>query len=117
MAEWDELRALEPIFHRSPRGSDRAVFEALTDSAYWEVGASGRVYDRSLVLDTLTRRYAEQQDEPELVVDDFAARRLAEEVWLVTYELRQGKRVSRRATLWERREAGWCALYHQGTMA
>lgn len=117
MSEDQELQALEPIFHRSPRGSSRAVFEQMTAADYWEVGASGRVYDRTFVLDTVARRYEIDEEEPHMVVHDFMARQLSERTWLVTYELHQDDRISRRATIWERRESGWCALYHQGTLA
>jgi hypothetical protein len=37
-------------------------------------------------------------------------------VYLVTYTLAQGERVTRRATLWERAAGGWRAIYHQGTL-
>ena len=93
----DQLRDLEPIFHRSPAGSGREVFERMTAEDFWEVGASGRVYPRPVVLDVLERRYADLPDDP-WQVRDFAARPLGGDTWLVTYELDQAGRLTRRAT-------------------
>lgn len=93
----EALLAREPIFHRPELGTSRAHFESMTDSAFWEVGASGRVYDRTFVLDNLEHRYAAPHlDEWE--VTDFACRAVGGNVFLVTYLLRQGARLSRRST-------------------
>ena len=46
-----ELREREPLFHRREHGASRADFEAMTAADYWEVGASGRIYDRKTCLD------------------------------------------------------------------
>ncbi len=112
-----ELRALEPIFHRSPPGSTRAVFEAMTAPDFWEVGASGRVYQRDEVLNIVEGRYARGDADEPLAVSDFAAREIAPDTYLVTYALDQAGRASRRATVWARQPHGWAALYHQGTLA
>ncbi len=110
----EALRAREPIFHRPELGTSRAHFERMTDTAFWEVGASGRVYDRGFVLDNLERRYSIPHDD-EWDVSEFACTALENSVFLVTYLLKQGQRLSRRSTLW--RYAGeWKAVYHQGTL-
>lgn len=111
-----ELRELEPIFHRSPDGSPRAVFERMTAPDYWEVGASGRVYDRDFVLATIAERYARRVPDGGLTVTDFAARPLGGDSWLVTYALDQDGRTSRRSTIWTDTGEGWLAVYHQGTL-
>ena len=112
-----ELRAREPIFHRSPPGSDRAALESITAPDYWEVGASGAVYGRDHVLDVVAARYAAGggRDEP-WTVRDFEVQQLSADTWLATYELDQEGRVSRRATAWTRSNEGWVARYHQGTL-
>ena len=110
----EALRAREPIFHRPELGTSRAHFERMTDEAFWEVGASGRIYDRDFVLANLERRYADPHDD-EWEVSGFDCRALAETVFLVTYLLKQGTRLSRRSTLW-RHADGWRAIYHQGTL-
>lgn len=112
-----ELKAREPIFHRPEWGTTRADFERMTADDYWEVGASGRVYKRDFVLDEMAKLYAMPHDEPILEAGDFRCRRLAENVYLLTYNLIQDRqRYTRRATIWERTPDGWKIVYHQGTV-
>ncbi len=111
----EELRSLEPIFHRVEAGSGREAFEAIASPDFLEVGASGQVYDRDFVLDTLARRHSQPHDD-RWQIHDFEARELSDDLWLVTYELDQDGRRSRRATIWRRTESGWMAEYHQGTL-
>jgi len=117
MSVFDELRAREPIFHRPELGTARADFERMLDAEFWEIGASGRRYDRAFILDELEARYAGAYAD-DLQVDDFACTELAPETYLVTYTLTQDRvRITRRATIWRRTAEGWKAIYHQGTMA
>jgi hypothetical protein len=51
-----ELLAREPIFHKPELGTTRADYAAQTADDYWEVGASGQVYDRESVIETLLSR-------------------------------------------------------------
>jgi hypothetical protein len=121
-----ELMEREPIFHRAEHGTTRADFERMTAPDFWETGASGRRYSRAEVLDELERRYGGSgwQEDP-WETSDFHCRRLAGEVFLVTYTLIQkqsagkqaaGPRTTRRATIWERTAEGWRIVYHQGTI-
>jgi hypothetical protein len=110
-----QLAAREPLFHRTELGTDRATFEVMTAEDFWEVGASGAVYDREVVWAALEQRYAAGQPD-EWEIDDVSVRRLGEHVYLVTYLLRQGSRTSRRATIWEDAGGSWRIVYHQGTI-
>jgi len=87
----EQLRAREPIFHRPEYGTTRAAFEAMTVAEYWEVGASGAVYDRRTLLDELERRFADPSYDPMdgLELTDFAVREAGPDVWLATYALRR----------------------------
>jgi hypothetical protein len=113
-----ELRDREPIFHRPDHGTSRAAFEAMTVADYWEVGASGAVYDRQTLLDELARRFADPAYDPMdgLELTDFAVRKAGVDVWLATYALRQGERQSRRVSVWRRADGAWILVYHQGTV-
>src|SRR5437764_15311607 len=94
----EELRAREPIFHRPEFGVTRADFERMMVEDFREVGASGRSYSRAFVLDELARRYAAPHQDI-WVTSDFDCRKLAEDVYLLTYTLLQNKaRWTRRAT-------------------
>jgi hypothetical protein len=114
----DALRRREPIFHRVESGTSREAFEAMTTDDYWEVGASGAVYDLALVLDILAQRYADPAYDPltGLEVTDFAVREAGDGVWLATYQLRQGERITRRVTVWRDTPSGWQVAYHPGTV-
>jgi hypothetical protein len=114
----EELAAREPIFHRPEQGTSRADFEALTAPDFWETGASGRRYGRAFVIETAVARHADPgyADRDAWQADDFQARQIAPDVYLLTYTLRQPDRVTRRLTVWRRVADGWQVLYHQGTV-
>lgn len=111
-----ELSAREPIFHRTEYGATRTDFENMMAEDFWETGASGRVYSRQFVLDVLETRFsAPHQDTWE--TRDFRCRRLAQDVYLLTYTLLQDKnRLTRRATIWQKTNEQWKIVYHQGTI-
>ena len=110
-----ELIAREPLFHRPEHGTTREAFEAMTAEEFWETGASGRRYSREFVIDTVLQRYAGPYED-EWRTDDFHCQRIAPDLYLLTYTLYQGPRVTRRATLWRNRQGRWLAVYHQGTI-
>ena len=111
-----ELSAREPIFHRAEFGVSREDFERMTVEEFWEIGASGRRYSRNFVLDELEKRYAADHEDV-WETSEFHCRRLAEDVFLLTYTLVQDDtRVTRRSTIWQRTAEGWKIVFHQGTV-
>jgi hypothetical protein len=112
----DELRPLEHIFHTLEFGATPADFAARMAPGYWEIGASGRRYSRNFILDML------EQDPPILAstarwrTSGHALRALSPDTFLLTYNLTQAKRLTRRSTLWHRSPTGWQILFHQGTI-
>jgi hypothetical protein len=110
-----ELTALEPIFHHPELGTSRENYEAMTESSFWEVGASGRRYSREYIVQTLLERYA-QPYEDKWETRDFYCQELAENLYLLTYTLLQGARVTRRTTIWRRAATEWKIVFHQGTV-
>jgi len=112
----DELSRREPIFHQPEFGATRAGFVSMTSEDFWEVGASGRRYSREFVLDELERRLAKPHRDL-WEASDFHCRRLAPDVYLLTYTLLQdGIRKTRRSTIWQWTVDGWKILFHQGTI-
>lgn len=110
------LVAREPIFHRSEFGSSRADFDAMMADDFWETGASGRRYARDFVLDELMQR-SKVPHEDAWQTSDFYCRRLAPDIYLLTYTLLQNEqRLTRRATVWQNTPEGWKIVYHQGTV-
>ena len=111
----EELKRREPIFHRPEYFGSRADVEKATAADFWEIGASGRRYSRAYVLETLAAR-AEEPFEDQFEARDFHCRGLGADVYLLTYTLLQGERLTRRSTLWRRLPQGWQILFHQGTV-
>lgn len=111
-----ELSRLEPIFHWPPRDMSHQALENMTVGDFWEVGASGRRYARDFVFKVLEDR--QNKAEPDVwETSDFYCRKLADDVYLLTYTLLQdGTRLTRRATIWQRAADGWKIIYHQGTV-
>jgi hypothetical protein len=109
-----QLLAREPLFHRPELGRTRADLLAQTARDYWEVGASGAVHSRELVIETVLARGAVAGEE-DWVVSEPRCRPLGDGTYALTYRLDQAGRVTRRLTLWRRTPDGWQALYHQGT--
>ena len=110
-----ELLAREPIFHRPELGASREDYIAQTAEDYWEVGASGRVYEREYVISSLVKRAKVPGDE-NWVITEVKLRHLAEDTYALTYKLDQDGRLTRRLTLWRSAPDGWKILYHQGTI-
>ena len=113
--EIDRLRGLEeellkPEVRRSPLRVGRLLAEE-----FIEFGSSGRVYDKRQIIESL------QQETPDpttrLSLVEFAARRLAPEVVLLTYRtVRDGGPESRlRSSIWRFLEDRWQMVFHQGT--
>ena len=116
MSVLDELVSREPIFHRPERGTSRADFEKMTMPDFCEVGASGRRYSREYVLSVLETRYPLQTGDV-WKATEFECRKLAEDVYLLTYTLLQNhERLTRRSTIWQRTDEGWKIVFHQGTI-
>lgn len=106
---FEELRLREPIFHVPE-------FPTVMASDYWEVGASGRRYSREFIL-----RHFEEHPPVDAVAagwqcSEYGLRQVGPDTFLITYTLRQGERITRRGTVWQRSGDGWIALYHQGTI-
>ena len=105
----------EPIFHHPEFGTSRADFESMIAQDFWEIGASGRKYSKSEILDILETRYSVPVIESYLITD-FACQELAPNLYLTTYELDQEGRHSRRSTIWSLDGNDWKIVYHQGTL-
>lgn len=114
---FEELRRLEPIFHTKDFGTTAADFERRMAADYFEIGASGRRYSRAFILATVADQVLEDAAAAGWECSDFGLRRLGEDTYQITYTLRQWQRITHRATLWRKNEAGWQVLYHQGTIA
>ena len=88
----EQLRRLEPIFHR-PEYSTPAALEQLVAPDFWEIGASGRRYSRPVRVADARRARAGQRDRGlSGRRATFTAAASAPNVYLPTYTLLQGER-------------------------
>jgi hypothetical protein len=115
LAVLEELKKLEPIFHHPEPGMTRKDFEMMTAESFYEVGASGRIYSREYVLDVLEERLKNPQED-KWETENFHCLEIAKRNYLLTYKLIQGKRITRRSTIWRKDNGNWKIVYHQGTI-
>ncbi len=114
----EELKIREPIFHHPEKfGKTKEDIERQMCDEFWEVGASGNVYTKQDVIKTLLERYNNPNYQDIWEAKDFAITKIAPDNYLLTYVLIQDKtRVTRRSTLWRKKNGDWKILYHQGTV-
>ena len=112
----DELRELEPLFHRYGPDATAADVDATMAPEFWEIGASGQRYGRAFVRDTVVERLRNPGDDP-WTCSEFGLTELAQHVFLLTYVLEQAERRTMRSTIWRRDPDGWRVVFHQGTIA
>ncbi len=100
-----EERLLDPKVRRSPSQVDKLLADDFV-----EFGSSGRVYDKSTVIEAL------QQDpgfDGPPTTTEFRARELSPSVVLVTYRI--GETGTLRRSIWRYNGAHWTMVFHQGT--
>lgn len=114
----DELKLREPIFHHPEKfGKTKLDIENQMCDEFWEVGASGSIYTRQDVIETLLERYNDPNYQDIWETSDFLLTQIAPDNYLLTYNLIQNNsRHTRRSTIWRRVNGSWEILYHQGTV-
>jgi hypothetical protein len=109
----DELRAVVELELDLLRPAARASGDRLRELLhpdFVEFGVSGRCWDRDSIIDTLTT-----SDGTTIAATDVDARRLAEDVVLVTYRSEAGDLKAWRSSIWRRDDGRWQMFVHQGT--
>lgn len=114
----DELKSREPIFHHPEKfGKTKEDISKQMCEEFWEVGASGNVYTKQNVIETLLERYNNPDYQDIWEAKGFELTKISSDNYLLTYILIQDKtRVTRRSTLWRRVNCDWKIIYHQGTL-
>jgi hypothetical protein len=111
----EQLVKLESMLNSPEGGLTRETYQNMTAEAFWETGASGRRYSREAIIDALLLRHSAPPEDC-WQAEDFCCQMVAADLFLLTYTLRQGPRVTRRMTLWRAARDRWLAVYHQGTI-
>lgn len=109
------LEDLETKLLQASVRSDPVLVGALLSEQFRELGASGRVFSRSEILDALAAEGAVQ-----LSLTEFSAEALADGVVLVTYRSRREDargtvREALRSSIWKSEAGQWRMIFHQGT--
>lgn len=106
-----ETRLLDPRVRSSPEAAGK-----LLDPEFFEVGRSGRRWNRAETLEMLKR---EQREEGERVrVKDMVGRLLAPGIVHLTFATEVGGVRALRTSIWRQGPDGtWRSYYHQGTPA
>ena len=114
----DELKSREPIFHHPEKfGKTKEDIENQMCDEFWEVGASGNLYTKQDVIETLLERYNDTDHQDIWEAKDFELTKIAPDNYLLTYILIQDKtRVTRRSTLWRKKNGDWKILNTCGTV-
>ena len=101
-----ELALTDPVVRRS-----RERLESLLHCDFTETGSTGEVYDRSTMIDMMVSEVPGR-----VMIRDFSAERLSDDVALVTYRSigTSGQEV-RRTSVWVRADDRWQLRHHQGT--
>lgn len=111
----EELTKLEIFIHWPTLGSTKQELENILDQNFWEVGASGKRYNREIVLRVLEERSKKHNHEL-WFNKDFHCAEIAEDNYLLTYTVTQGERWTQRSSIWRKSENGFKLVYHQGTI-
>jgi hypothetical protein len=114
----EELKSREPIFHHPDKfGKTKEDIENQVCDEFFEIGASGNIYTKEYVIETLLKRYNDPNYQDILQTSDFKLTKIVPDNYLLTYNLIQDNtRHTRRSTIWRKERGRWKILYHQGTL-
>jgi hypothetical protein len=105
------LIALELRLQDSSVRKDPAAIGELLSKDFREFGASGRIWDRATILETLSAEPAYA-----IASENFECQRLSSHLALLTYVAANPARKTLRSSLWRLEEDRWRVLFHQGTV-
>ena len=115
----EDLRALEESLHRSEIRRSREALEDLLADGFGEIGASGTVYRRDVMIGLLLQE-DDSADNGELHSGNYALTPISADAALLTYRTwrRQADGSERhvlRSSIWKHDGRRWQMLFHQGT--
>ncbi|MCW8405308.1 nuclear transport factor 2 family protein [Legionella pneumophila] len=100
-----EISLLNPQTRRSI-----TQLKLLIADEFIEYGASGLIYNKNDLLDSLP------EEEPKsYLVNNFSVLELSSEVMLATYKVTVTSKSSLRSSLWQYKHNRWQMVFHQGT--
>ena len=112
-----QMQFMEDTVASADVRASRALMAELLSDDFREFGASGRVFDKEMILATLSA----EPDGDTYQVQDLEAQQLGPDTCLVTYRISPRmvagtqKAGSNRSSIWRMEEGVWRILFHQGT--
>ena len=106
----EELFELETSLHKKEIRNSPAAVAALLADDFTEFGSSGRVYDKSAIIELL--RTETVAADHKVTVENFVVRALSPNVALVTY---LASKRTLRSSIWRLSDSRWEMVFHQGT--
>ena len=107
----EHLIALELRLQDFSTRKDPTAMSELLSEDFREFGASGRVWDRATLLETLSAEISEP-----ITSENFECQHLSPHHALLTYVAANPARKTLRSTLWRLEADRWRVLFHQGTV-
>ena len=87
------------------------ALDGLLHDDFIEFGASGKTYNKSMILKDLP-----VEPKQAFALEDFKVTHLSEEAQLATYKLNHdSKYTSLRSSIWKKAGDSWQMIFHQGT--
>lgn len=106
----EKLFELETSLHKKEIRNSPAAVAALLADDFREFGSSGRVYDKSAIIELL--RTEAIASDPKMTVENFVVRELSPNAALVTY---LASKSTLRSSIWRLSDSRWEMIFHQGT--
>ena len=114
---FSQVRQREELLLSQEVRRDKERLSQLFADDFREFGASGRVFKKQDIIDSLIST----EEDWHYRMDDFQGDRLADDTILITYRLHiltpdgEPLRHSLRSSIWRKKDQNWALFFHQGT--
>jgi len=105
------IQALEELLLRPEVRADSARVSGLLANDFFEIGASGRTFDKAATLQSLSN---ETEDKSTWTVVDFQLVPLSDNLVQTRYSILESRTL--RTSIWRKERDGWVIFFHQGTI-
>ncbi len=113
-SKWEnEFLSLERLMLEDEVRHSIRHLERLLHDDFKEYGSSGRVYNKSMMIDMMMRE--DRASVSDVVIREFRVKALTPECTLVTYRTVGASGQVRRSSVWVSEEGRWRLVFHQGT--
>jgi hypothetical protein len=112
--KWEnEFLSLERLMLEDEVRHSIRHLERLLHDDFKEIGSSGRVYNKTMMIDMMMRE--DRRGQSDVVIREFRVTELAPDCTLVTYRTVGASAQVRRSSVWVNENGRWRLVFHQGT--